>query len=83
MIYTMYVLIDDIGRLYKGVINDFERRFSEHKRGKTHTTRKMKNIRLAYKEEFSSFEKAREREIYFKTVAGRRFLKTKLNYLDP
>ena len=55
--------------------NDLERRLAEHKRGKTITTRKMKQIKLIYKERFDSSQKARKREIYFKTAAGRRFIK--------
>jgi predicted GIY-YIG superfamily endonuclease len=38
----------------------------------------MKGLRLVYTEEFATFEEARQREKYFKTAAGRRFLKTTL-----
>lgn len=62
--------------------DNLERRLLEHKRGKTITTRKMKNIRLIYKEEFDNFKEARKRELYFKTAAGRRFLKNNIK-LDP
>ena len=58
--------------------NDLKRRLVEHKSGKTKTTRKMNNIQLAYKEEFNTFDKARKRELYFKSAAGRKFLKTKI-----
>lgn len=77
--YTVYVILDDNNKFYKGLTNNLERRLREHKCGKTITTRKMTNIRLAYKEEFNNFKKARKRELYFKTAAGRKFLKTKLN----
>ncbi len=57
--------------------NDLIRRFAEHQRGHTKTTRSMKEISIVYQEAFITFEEARIRECYFKTAAGRRFLKTK------
>ncbi len=74
--YTVYVLQDEKGKLYKGFTNNLARRFSEHKRGKSKTTSKMNNLTVVYKEEFKTFDEARAREVYFKTSAGRRFLKT-------
>ena len=75
--YTVYVLKDANGKFYKGVTNDLQRRLKEHCRGKTKTTRSMKNIKVVYTEKFNDFKEARAREVYFKTAAGRRFLKTK------
>lgn len=77
--YIAYVLQDQIGRLYKGSTNDLERRLAEHRRGKTFTTRKMIGVNVVHTEEFQTLLEARNREKYFKTAAGRRFLKTKLN----
>ena len=62
--YTVYVLKKDL-----------ERRLKEHKNKHTKTTSKMKNIVVVYKENFDDFLSAREREIYFKSAAGRKFLK--------
>ncbi len=76
--YTVYVLADDSNHLYKGVTNDLERRLKEHKYGKTKTTAKMTNLHVVYTEVYNSFTEARSREIYFKTAAGRRFLKSKI-----
>ena len=76
--YTVYVLQDKNGKLYKGLTNNLKRRLQEHKRGKTITTNKMANIKLIYKEEFSNFDQARKRELYFKTAAGRKFIKIRL-----
>ena len=59
--------------------NNIIRRFKEHKYGKTKTTSKMKDIKIAYTEEYENSNEARERELYFKTAAGRKFLKTRLN----
>jgi len=80
--YNVYVLIDENKKLYKGMTNNLERRLMDHKRGHTTTTRRMKNVELAYKEEFDNFKDARRRELYFKTAAGRRFLKKKIKR-DP
>ena len=73
--YTVYVLKSVDGKLYKGMTNDLKRRLKEHRRGKTVTTRKMKNFVLIYKEEYLIFEDARKRELYFKSAVGRRYLK--------
>jgi len=77
--YTVYVLKDENGKLYKGMTNDLERRIKEHQRGKTKTTSLMTNLKIAYTEKYDDFSSARERELYLKTAAGRRFLKTRLD----
>jgi putative endonuclease len=76
--FSTYVLVDDAGRLYKGCTNDLARRVKEHRSGKTATTRKGANWRVCYAEKFATLEEARLREKYFKTAAGRRFLKRKI-----
>ncbi len=76
--YTVYVLRDYTGKLYKGLTNNLERRLKEHQRGHTKTTSKMSEISLVYKEEHQDFQTARKRELYLKSAAGRRFLKDKL-----
>ena len=38
----------------------------------------MKELHVIYTEEFGTLEEARKREKYFKSAAGRRFLKTVL-----
>ena len=76
--YTVYVLQDESGKLYKGFTNNIKRRLAEHRRGKTITTRKMKSVALVYTEEYHDKIEARQRELYFKTAAGRKFLKAKI-----
>lgn len=75
---TVYVLKDNTGKLYKGLTNDLQRRLIEHKSGHTITTSRMKELHVIYTEEFGTLEEARKREKYFKSAAGRRFLKTVL-----
>ena len=76
--YTVYVLQDNKGNLYKGLTNNLARRFSEHKRGKTITTSRMVNPQIVYTEEHEDFKIARQRELYLKTAAGRKYLKSKM-----
>jgi len=73
--FITYVLKDKNGKFYKGVTNNFVRRFAEHNSGHTKTTSRMSNLKLVYKEEYDTFEEARKRELYLKSAAGRRFLK--------
>jgi putative endonuclease len=58
--------------------SNLTKRLLDHKSGHTKTTARMKDIHVVYTEEFSTFEDARKRELYFKSAAGRRFLKQKL-----
>ena len=74
--YTTYVLQDSTGKLYKGMTNDLERRLKEHVSGHTKTTARMKGIKIVYTEQSETFAEARKRELYLKSAAGRRFLKT-------
>ncbi len=76
--YTVYVLKDKDGKVYKGVTSNIERRLEEHRKGQTRTTSMMTDASLVYSEEYETFAEARKREVYFKSGAGRRFLKTKI-----
>lgn len=76
--YTVYVLESADGKLYKGMTKDLKRRLSEHKSGHTQTTRNMSDLKVVYTEIYDNFSDARNRELYFKSAAGRRFLKTKI-----
>jgi putative endonuclease len=73
--YVVYVLQDEKGVLYKGLTNNLARRLQEHRRGKTKTTRTMGELKVFYTEEYDTLSEARNRELYFKSAAGRKFLK--------
>jgi putative endonuclease len=75
----VYVLQNKEGAFYKGFTNNLERRFAEHTRGQTQTTRKMSGLKIVYIEKYITIEEASKREKYFKSAAGRRFLKKKLS----
>lgn len=79
--YTVYVLRDKNGKLYKGMTSNLRKRLHDHKSGHTVTTSKMSEIKVVYTEEFADFQEARKRELYFKTAAGRRYLKHKIGPL--
>ncbi|MDD4804990.1 MAG: GIY-YIG nuclease family protein [Candidatus Pacebacteria bacterium] len=76
--YKVYVLKSFDNKLYKGVTNNLERRLKEHLSGHTITTSKMKGLKVVYLEQYDTFIEARKRELYFKSSAGRRFLKSKI-----
>ena len=76
--YTVYILQDSSGLLYKGMTDNLNRRLIEHRQGKTKTTKKMSDIIVIHTEKFKTRAEARQREKYFKTAAGRRFIKFKI-----
>ena len=74
--YYVYILESEIdNRLYKGLTNNLERRIYEHNIGKTKSTKGYRPWKLVYCEKFQDKEEARKRELYFKTGAGREYIK--------
>jgi len=74
--YFVYVLRSEVNRnLYKGYTQDLEQRVDQHNRGRTKSTKAFVPWTLVYWEEFIDAIDARKREKYFKTAAGRRFIK--------
>jgi putative endonuclease len=63
---------------YKGHCHDLNKRIDEHNSGMTRSLRPYIPVELIYFEWFSTLEEAIDRKKYFKTAAGRRFLKQKL-----
>ena len=63
---------------YKGHCQNIEERLVQHNSGMTSSIKKYAPFKVVYFEEFESREEAIKREKYFKSAAGRRFLKTKL-----
>ncbi len=60
---------------YKGHCENPEERLMQHNSGMTQSIRPYIPFELIYKEAFATREEAIARERYFKTSAGRRFLK--------
>ncbi len=63
---------------YKGHCNDLQKRLQQHNSGMTESIRPYIPFQIIYFEEFVTEKEAIQREKYFKTSAGRRFLKTKM-----
>ena len=63
---------------YKGHCNDLQKRLQQHNSGRTESIKPYIPFVLIYFEEFITVDEAIQREKYFKTSAGRRFLKTKM-----
>ena len=73
--FYVYIIQNEKRELYKGYTEDLKRRIIEHNNGRTKTTRKSKQWKLIYSETYNERDEAIQREKYFKTSAGRRFLK--------
>ncbi len=63
---------------YKGHCQDLEKRLAQHNSGMTTSIKHYIPFQLVYFEKFQTEMEAIAREKYFKSSAGRRFLKTKM-----
>lgn len=74
--YTVYVLKSKkFPKTYVGCTNNIERRLQEHN-GRKHTyTKRYVPWEVVYTEEELDRQHARQREIYLKSGAGRRWLR--------
>jgi putative endonuclease len=78
-VYYAYVLKSvDHDYYYKGHCQDLKKRLAEHNAGMTISNRPYLPFVIAYYESFLTEAEAIAREKYFKSAAGRRFLKKKL-----
>jgi len=77
--YYAYVLKSkDHEYFYKGHCNDLQKRLQQHNSGLTKSIKPYIPFSIYYFEEFETEMEAIAREKYFKSSAGRRFLKNKL-----
>jgi len=75
--YTLYILkSDNADKSYVGITNDLERRLVEHNAGRHSYTKRYVPWFVVYTEEFNDRIEARNREKYFKSSTGRRFMKS-------
>ena len=74
-----YVILCNDGSLYKGHTDNLIRRYEQHCKGQgaVHTKRHPP-IKIVYYEEFQSQAEAVAKEKYFKSGAGREWLKSHL-----
>ena len=78
MFYAYVIKSVEHDYYYKGHCQDLDIRLSQHNSGMTASIRPYIPFKLVYFEEFETEKHAIIREKYFKTAAGRRFLKKKL-----
>ena len=77
--YFVYVLYSvDFNRHYIGMTDNYERRLLQHNNGLTSSTKSFIPWIIVLIEEFKSREKARLREKYLKSAAGRRWRKNNI-----
>ena len=72
-VYLIYSEKHD--RFYVGHTSNLNNRLELHNKGSVKSTKAFIPWKIVYTEEFNSALEARDREKYFKTGAGRRFLK--------
>ncbi len=78
MFFT-YVLRSKVdGSFYKGHCEDLKKRIQQHNSGTTLSIKNKIPYEIAYFEEFALRTEAIKREKYFKSAAGRKFLKSKI-----
>ncbi|MBI2617837.1 GIY-YIG nuclease family protein [Candidatus Kaiserbacteria bacterium] len=73
--YVYILKSEKVAKTYVGSTTDLSRRIHEHNSGLSTFTKRHMPWKLVYSEECASIALAREREHYFKSAVGRRFLK--------
>jgi putative endonuclease len=78
MFYAYVLKSMQFDYFYKGHCENLEQRLKEHNSGMTLSIKPYIPFKVVYFEEFETRDEAIKREKYFKSSAGRRFLKTKI-----
>ena len=65
-------------KIYVGLTDNLKRRVAQHKRGQTHSTSRMGDLKPIYYEAFITEKDARKQEKFYKTGYGREILRDKL-----
>ncbi len=73
--WYVYVIKSIEGLNYVGMTRNRESRLSQYNQGLSKWTRRGTSWKIVYFEEFDSAAAAREREKYFKNIAGREWLR--------
>ena len=74
MYYTYVLYSPGHKRLYKGHCKNPYERLKQHNSGRTKSIRAFIPWQIVYIEEFDTLEKAIQREKFFKSAAGRKFI---------
>ena len=78
MFYTYVLKSINCNYFYKGHCEDLEIRLNQHNSGMTASIKPYMPFEVVYFEEFATREEAIKGERYFKSAAGRKFLKKKI-----
>ncbi len=81
MFYTYIIKSINHNYYYKGHCENIDKRLKEHNSGMTKSIQHYVPFKVVYYETFETRNEAILREKYFKSSAGRRFLKNKLKAL--
>jgi len=74
--YYVYILVSEVQlKTYTGITDNPERRLDQHNNKNSFYTKSYVPWQLIYLEELPDRELARKREKYFKSAAGRRWMK--------
>jgi putative endonuclease len=82
MYYTYAIKSVENNWIYAGITDNPDRRLMQHNKGQNKSTAPYKPFFLFHIEEFQSRPEARMREKYFKSAAGKRFLRKILEELQ-
>lgn len=79
MFYVYILISKKDNNLYVGFTNNLKRRILKHNGGKVFSTKDRRPLKLIYCEVCLNEQDARQREKYFKTGVGKRFIKQRLS----
>jgi putative endonuclease len=65
----------EFDKFYTGKTDDIERRLAEHNSGRSMYSKRYRPWKVVYNEEFGTEAEATQRERFFKSASGRRWLK--------
>ena len=77
MFYTYILRSEKTGRYYYGHTKDLYGRLKQHNAGKVHSTKGYRPWVIHYYEKFPTKSQAFQREMYFKRIEGRIWLKSR------
>ena len=76
--YYAYILLSlKTGKYYYGHTEDLKRRLKYHNSGKVRSTKSSRPWKLHYYEKFETRSEAYRREMFFKSIEGYRWLKSR------
>lgn len=79
MLWFVYILKSEaFDRFYRGMTQNIPKRLKEQNHGKMKSTMAFKPWKIVYSEKCTDRSAARKRELYFKSGAGREYIKSLL-----